>query len=244
MSNFTIYPAIDMRGGKCVRLIQGDYNQETVYGDSPFDMAKSFADQGAGWIHMVDLDGAKEGVRINDSYVIKAASELGARIQIGGGIRTERDIAHYLDNGVERVILGSTAVSDPDFTKDMIRKYGSHIAIGIDAKDGKVATHGWLQTSGTLAIDLGKLLADAGAETFIVTDIATDGMLSGPNVKGILAMAEATGKNVIASGGISSLEDLIFLKEYEAQGIEGAIIGKALYTNRFTVEEALEKVRG
>ncbi|MFE4809738.1 1-(5-phosphoribosyl)-5-[(5-phosphoribosylamino)methylideneamino]imidazole-4-carboxamide isomerase [Peribacillus simplex] len=244
MSNFTIYPAIDMRGGKCVRLIQGDYNQETVYGDSPFDMAKSFADQGADWIHMVDLDGAKEGVRINDSYVIKAASKLGANIQIGGGIRTERDIAHYLDNGVERVILGSTAVSDPDFTKDMIRKYGSHIAIGIDAKDGKVATHGWLQTSGTLAIDLGKLLADAGAETFIVTDIATDGMLSGPNVKGILAMAEATGKNVIASGGISSLEDLVTLKEYEAQGIAGAIVGKAIYTNRFTVEEALEKVRG
>lgn len=244
MSNFTIYPAIDMRGGKCVRLIQGDYNQETVYGDSPFDMAKNFAEQGADWIHMVDLDGAKEGVRINDSYVIKAAKELRARIQIGGGIRTERDIAHYLDNGVERVILGSTAVSDPDFTKDMIRKYGRHIAIGIDAKDGMVATHGWLQTSGTLAIDLGKILADAGAETFIVTDIATDGMLSGPNVKGILAMAEATGKNVIASGGISSLEDLITLKEYEAQGIAGAIIGKALYTNRFTVEEALEKVRG
>ncbi|WP_375090678.1 1-(5-phosphoribosyl)-5-[(5-phosphoribosylamino)methylideneamino]imidazole-4-carboxamide isomerase [Peribacillus sp. RS7] len=244
MSNFTIYPAIDMRGGKCVRLIQGDYNQETVYGDSPFDMAKNFAEQGADWIHMVDLDGAKEGVRINDSYVIKAAKELGARIQIGGGIRTERDVAHYLENGVERVILGSTAVSEPDFTKDMIRKYGRHIAIGIDAKDGMVATHGWLQTSGTLAIDLGKILADAGAETFIVTDIATDGMLSGPNVKGILAMAEATGKTVIASGGISSLEDLITLKEYEAQGIAGAIIGKALYTNRFTVEEALEKVRG
>jgi phosphoribosylformimino-5-aminoimidazole carboxamide ribotide isomerase len=244
MSNFTIYPAIDMRGGKCVRLIQGDYNQETVYGDSPFDMAKSFADQGADWIHMVDLDGAKEGVRINDSYVIKAAKELGARVQIGGGIRTEQDIAHYLDNGVERVILGSTAVSDPAFTKEMIMKYGKHVAIGIDAKDGKVATHGWLQTSETLAIDLGKLLADAGAETFIVTDIATDGMLSGPNVNGIVAMAKATGKNVIASGGISSLDDLITLKEYEAQGVAGAIIGKAIYTNRFTVKEAVEKVRG
>ena len=244
MSNFTIYPAIDMRGGKCVRLIQGDYNQETIYGDSPFDMAKSFADQGAQWIHMVDLDGAKEGVRINDSYVIKAAKELGANIQIGGGIRTEKDIAHYLDNGVERVILGSTAVSDPDFTKEMIRKYGRHIAIGIDAKDGKVATHGWLQTSEVLATDLGKLLADAGAETFIVTDIATDGMLSGPNVNGIVAMAKATGKEVIASGGISSLDDLVTLKEYEAQGVAGAIIGKALYTNRFTVKEAVEKVRG
>lgn len=199
----------------------------------PFDMAKSFADQGADWIHMVDLDGAKEGVRINDSYVIKAASELGARIQIGGGIRTERDIAHYLDNGVERVILGSTAVSDPDFTKDMIRKYGSHIAIGIDAKDGRVATHGWLQTSGTLAIDLGKLLADAGAEIFIVTDIATDGMLSGPNVKGILAMAEATGKKVIASGALVPWKTLspsknMKLKELQGQSLARRFIRIAL----------------
>jgi phosphoribosylformimino-5-aminoimidazole carboxamide ribotide isomerase len=244
MTNFTIYPAIDMRGGKCVRLIQGDYNQETVYGDSPFDMAKNFADQGAEWIHMVDLDGAKAGSRVNDSFVIQAAKNLSAHIQIGGGIRTETDIAHYLDNGVERVILGSTAVSNPDFTKEMIRKYGKHIAIGIDAKDGKVATHGWLQTSETEAIELGKALADAGAEVFIVTDIATDGMLSGPNINGIVAMAKATGKSVIASGGISGLEDLEALKKYEAEGVSGAIIGKALYTNRFTVKEALAKGRG
>src|SRR6476620_11488307 len=162
MSEFKIYPAIDMRGGKCVRLIQGDYNQETVYGDSPFDMAKSFADQGTEWIHMVDLDGAKEGNRVNDAFVIKAAKELGAKIQIGGGIRTEADIANYLENGVARVILGSVAVSDPAFTKEMLRKYGSQIAIGIDAKDGRVATHGWLQTSETLAIELGKALANAG----------------------------------------------------------------------------------
>ncbi|MFJ5623418.1 1-(5-phosphoribosyl)-5-[(5-phosphoribosylamino)methylideneamino]imidazole-4-carboxamide isomerase [Peribacillus loiseleuriae] len=243
MSNFTIYPAIDMRGGNCVRLIQGDYNQETVYGDSPFDMAKSFANQGAEWIHMVDLDGAKAGGRINDSYVIQAAKELGANIQIGGGIRTEADVVHYLERGVERVILGSAAVSDPGFTKTMLGKYGKHIAIGIDAKDGKVATHGWLQTSETTAIELGKALADEGAEVFIVTDIATDGMLSGPNVEGIVAMAEATGKGVIASGGISSLKDLITLKEYQNQGVIGAIVGKAIYTNRFTVKEALEKVR-
>lgn len=244
MSEFKIYPAIDMRGGKCVRLIQGDYNQETVYGDSPFDMAKSFADQGTEWIHMVDLDGAKEGNRVNDAFVIQAAKELGAKIQIGGGIRTEADIANYLENGVARVILGSVAVSNPTFTKEMLRKYGSQIAIGIDAKDGRVATHGWLQTSETLAVELGKALADAGAETFIVTDIATDGMLSGPNVKGVVAMAEATGKGVIASGGISSLEDLVTLQQYHTNGIIGAIIGKAIYTNRFTVKEALEKVRG
>ena len=193
---------------------------------------------------MVDLDGAKEGNRVNDAFVIQAAKELGAKIQIGGGIRTEADIANYLENGVERVILGSVAVSDPAFTKEMLRKYGSQIAIGIDAKDGRVATHGWLQTSETLAIELGKALADAGAETFIVTDIATDGMLSGPNVKGVVAMAEATGKGVIASGGISSLEDLVTLQNYETSGIIGAIVGKAIYTNRFTVKEALEKVRG
>lgn len=244
MSNLTIYPAIDMRGGKCVRLVQGDYNQETVYGDSPFDMAKSFADQGAEWIHMVDLDGAKEGQRVNDTYVIQAAKELSANIQIGGGIRTETDVVHYLENGITRVILGSVAVSDPSFTKEMIKKYGSRIAIGIDAKDGKVATHGWLQTSETDAYELGKAVADAGAETFIVTDIATDGMLSGPNIQGVVRMAEETGRNVIASGGISSLEDLTALKAVQSHGIIGAIVGKALYTNRFTVKEALERVRG
>ncbi|MDQ0220026.1 1-(5-phosphoribosyl)-5-[(5-phosphoribosylamino)methylideneamino]imidazole-4-carboxamide isomerase [Peribacillus cavernae] len=244
MSNFTIYPAIDMLGGKCVRLIQGDYNQETVYGDSPFDMAKSFADQGAEWIHMVDLDGARTGERINGKYVTQAAKELSANIQIGGGIRTEADVVHYLENGVSRVILGSVVVSDPNFTKEMIRKYGSHIAIGIDAKDGKAATHGWLQTSGTDAYELGKAVADAGAEVFIVTDIATDGMLSGPNIEGVVRMAEETGRDVIASGGVSSLEDIHSLKANQAHGIVGTIVGKALYSNRFTVKEALEKVRG
>ena len=203
-ANFTIYPAIDMRGGKCVRLIQGDYNQETVYGDSPFDMAKSFADQGAEWIHMVDLDGAKEGERVNDSYVIQAAKELGAKIQIGGGIRTEADVAHYLENGVERVILGSAAVSDPAFTKEMLSKYGNHIAIGIDAKDGKVATHGWLQTSETIAIEFGKALADAGRKCLSLQILPRMACFRVLMWKVIVAMAEATGKGVIASGGISS----------------------------------------
>jgi phosphoribosylformimino-5-aminoimidazole carboxamide ribotide isomerase len=245
MTNFTIYPAIDMLGGKCVRLVQGDYNQETVYDDSPFDMAKKFVDQGAEWIHMVDLDGAKAGGRINDAYVIQAAKELSANIQIGGGIRTEKDVAYYLENGVSRVILGSVAVSDPAFTKEMIRKYGGkQIAIGIDAKDGKAATHGWLQTSETDAYELGKAVADAGADVFIVTDIATDGMLSGPNIDGVVRMAEATGREVIASGGVSALEDLDALKSVQAHGIIGAIVGKALYSDRFTVKEALEKVRG
>ncbi|MGG3912605.1 1-(5-phosphoribosyl)-5-[(5-phosphoribosylamino)methylideneamino]imidazole-4-carboxamide isomerase [Rossellomorea vietnamensis] len=241
--SFTIYPAIDMRGGKCVRLVQGDYNQETVYGDSPFDMAKKFEGEGAEWIHMVDLDGAKEGSRINDEFVIAVAEKLDAKVQIGGGIRSKEDIEHYLNRGVDRVIIGSIAVSNTELVKEWLREYGDKIAIGLDAKDGYVATHGWLETSALKAVDLGKELAEAGAETFIFTDIATDGMLSGPNVEAVVDLAEQTGKSVIASGGISSLEDLRTLKEYESRGVSGAICGKSLYTGKFTVSEAVNEVR-
>lgn len=238
---FTIYPAIDMRGGKCVRLLQGDYDKETIYADSPFGMASQFAAEGAEWIHMVDLDGAKDGKRVNNNFVIEAAKKLPkVKIQIGGGIRTEADIVHYLDNKIDRVIIGSIAVSNSEFAIEMIKKYGSHIAIGIDAKNGYVATHGWLETSAVKAMELGKRFADAGAETFIFTDIATDGMLSGPNIAAVSEMAEVTGKNVIASGGVSSLTDLKALAK--AQTISGVIIGKALYEKRFTLKEALKEV--
>ncbi|MGG1676424.1 1-(5-phosphoribosyl)-5-[(5-phosphoribosylamino)methylideneamino]imidazole-4-carboxamide isomerase [Neobacillus sp. NRS-1170] len=239
--SITIYPAIDMRGGNCVRLLQGDYGKETIYGDSPFDMAQRFAAEGAEWIHMVDLDGAKDGKRVNDRFVIEAAQNLNkVKIQIGGGIRSEGDILHYLENGVDRVIIGSIAVSNPEFAIDMIKKYGAKIAVGIDAKNGYVATHGWIDTSELKAVDLGKRFADAGAETFIFTDIATDGTLKGPNIAAVCEMAEVTGKNVIASGGVSSLADLKALSE--ENGIGGAIVGKALYENRFTLKEALEEV--
>jgi len=240
--SFIVYPAIDMRGGKCVRLLQGDYGKETVYGDSPFDMAKSFAESGAEWIHMVDLDGARDGKRVNDTYVIKAAQELKANVQIGGGIRSEADIVHYLENGVSRVIIGSIAVSNPEFAEEMVRKYPGKIAIGIDAKNGYVATHGWISTSELKAVDLGKRFADAGAESFIFTDIATDGMLSGPNLAAIQAMAEETGKSVIASGGVSQLADLLALKELQSVGVSGSIVGKAIYEGRFSVSEALKAV--
>lgn len=240
--SITIYPAIDMRGGKCVRLLQGDYSKETVYGDSPFEMAQQFASEGAEWIHMVDLDGAKDGKRVNDRFVIQAAKELGVKIQIGGGIRSEEDILHYLENGIERVIIGSIAVSDPEFAIEMIRKYGRKIAVGIDAKNGYVATHGWLDTSEVKAVELGKRFADAGAETFIFTDIATDGTLSGPNLAAVCEMAEVTGKSVIASGGVSQLEDLSAIKAAASKGVSGAIVGKAIYENRFTLAEALKEV--
>lgn len=238
--SFTIYPAIDMRGGKCVRLLQGDYDKETIYGDSPFEMAKKFAEEGAEWIHMVDLDGAKDGKRVNDQFVIQAARELDVKVQIGGGIRTEDDINHYLENGVTRVIIGSIAVSNPDFAEEMVKKYGSKIAIGLDAKNGMVATHGWLNTSEVTAIDLGKRFAEAGAETFIFTDIATDGTLAGPNLEATRQLALETGKSVIASGGVSSLDDLKALKEFNGDGISGAIVGKAIYEGRFSVKSALE----
>ncbi|WLD92922.1 1-(5-phosphoribosyl)-5-[(5-phosphoribosylamino)methylideneamino]imidazole-4-carboxamide isomerase [Alkalihalobacillus sp. AL-G] len=241
---FDLYPAIDMRGGKCVRLYQGDYDQETVYGDSPFEMAQRFAGEGAKWIHMVDLDGAKSAGKVNDKYVLQVAAELGMKVQVGGGIRSERDIRYYLENGVDRVILGSIAVNRPDFTKQMLQTYGDRIAIGLDARDGYVATEGWLNTSEVSAIDLARELVDAGAKTLIFTDISRDGTLTGPNLSAITEIAAETGAEVIASGGVSSLEDVGKLAESRDVGIIGAIVGKALYTKQFTLREALEKVTG
>jgi phosphoribosylformimino-5-aminoimidazole carboxamide ribotide isomerase len=179
---------------------------------------------------------------VNDTFVIQAAKELNVNVQIGGGIRTEEDIVHYLENNVTRVIIGSIAISNPDFAIEMVKKYGNKIAIGLDAKNGYVATHGWLNTSEVKAVEVGKRFADAGAETFIFTDIATDGMLSGPNIAAVREMAAQTGKNVIASGGVSSLADLSALKEYDSEGVSGAIVGKAIYEGRFTVAEGLKEV--
>jgi len=240
MSDFTLYPAIDMRNGKCVRLVQGDYDQETIYGDSPLDMARLFANEGAKWIHLVDLDGAKAGKRVNHEHVLAIASSLDVNVQIGGGIRTEEDVAFYLNNGVSRVILGSSAVSNPIFVKKMLAQYGEKIAIGIDARNGFVSTEGWLETSEVKAEELGKELAKEGAEVFIFTDIQMDGMLSGPNVESTVRLAEATGKQVIASGGVSAVGDLQKLSAQKQTGVSGAIIGKALYTKQFTLAEAFE----
>ncbi|UYO35254.1 1-(5-phosphoribosyl)-5-[(5-phosphoribosylamino)methylideneamino]imidazole-4-carboxamide isomerase [Bacillus zhangzhouensis] len=240
MSEFTLYPAIDMRNGKCVRLVQGDYDQETIYGDSPLDMAAQFAKDGATWIHLVDLDGAKAGKRVNHEHVLAIASSLDVKVQIGGGIRTEEDVAFYLSSGVNRVILGSSAVSNPAFVKKMLAQYGEKIAIGIDARNGFVSTEGWLETSKVKAEELGRELAKEGAEVFIFTDIQMDGMLSGPNVESTVRLAEATGKQVIASGGVSAVADLQKLSAQKQSGVSGAIIGKALYTKQFTLAEAFE----
>lgn len=234
-----IYPAIDIRGGRCVRLLKGDYAQETVYGDSPLAMARQFANDGATWLHMVDLDGAKAGEPVNDDHVLQIKQALDVHIEIGGGIRSEQAVCDYLDAGVDRVILGSSAIADPDFVKRMLAMYGERIVIGIDARDGYVAVDGWLKTSEVTATDLALELIKAGAAAFIFTDISKDGTLAGPNIAAIQQLAEVTQKEVIASGGVSTLEDL---RALQSAGVPGAIIGRALYTGAFTVADALKVV--
>jgi len=241
--SFTIYPAIDIRGGKCVRLFQGDYAQETVYGESPLDVAKQWEEQGASWIHLVDLDGAKEGKPINLDLIRSIAKEVKIPVQVGGGIRTESDIADYVEGGVARVILGTAAIENRPFTEKVLGLYGKQIAIGLDCRGGYVATRGWLTTTDVKAVDLAKELIELGAETFIYTDISRDGTLSGPNVEEIVGLARATGKQAIASGGVSVVEDLIALSKYSAEGVGGAIVGKALYTGAIQLADAIARIQ-
>ncbi|UUZ82733.1 1-(5-phosphoribosyl)-5-[(5-phosphoribosylamino)methylideneamino]imidazole-4-carboxamide isomerase [Paenibacillus sp. P26] len=238
MSSFIIYPAIDIRGGKCVRLIQGDYNQETVYNENPLEVAKAWEAQGAKWIHLVDLDGAKAGHPVNNKLIGDIAKSVSVPVQVGGGIRTEADVDHLLSLGVSRIILGTAAIEDREFVNKVLQKHGDKVAIGIDARNGYVATRGWLETSEVKAEDLAKELAAQGAKTFIFTDISRDGMMGGPNVEAIVHLAKVSGQTVIASGGVSQYTDLQKLAEHACEGVGGAIVGKALYTGSIQLEEA------
>lgn len=240
MEKFQVYPAIDVRGGKCVRLFQGDYAQETVYADSPAAMAESFVEAGAEWIHIVDLDGARDGQRINSAPILEAAKQ-GARVQVGGGIRSREDAAYYLDNGVTRVIIGSLAIREPELTAGLIEEFGAdRIVIGIDAKNGMAATEGWLETSERPASEVAEFFASKGARHFIYTDISTDGTLMGPNIEANRELVAREDVQVIVSGGIGSLDDIRRVKRAAADSaISGIIVGKALYEKRFTLEEAL-----
>lgn len=244
MSSFIIYPAIDIRDGKCVRLIQGDYNQETVYNDSPLHVAKSWEQQGGSFIHLVDLDGAKAGHPVNDAIIGAIAKEVSVPVQVGGGIRTLDDVKRLLDLGVSRLIIGTAAIEDRAFTEAVLGTYGDKVAIGIDARNGYVATRGWLDTSEVKAEELAKELAAKGAETFIFTDISRDGMMQGPNVEAILALAASSGRTVIASGGVTVLDDLLNLSLHAHEGVGGAIVGKALYTGNIDLAEAVKAVKG
>lgn len=235
---FIIYPAIDIRGGKCVRLIQGDYNQETIYNENPLEVALAWQAQGADWIHLVDLDGAKAGYPVNVELINEIVSNTSAPVQVGGGLRSLRDVEKLLDLGVSRVIIGTAAIEDRPFVQQVLKDYPDQVAIGIDARNGFVATRGWLTTSEVKAETLAIQLAELGAKTFVFTDISRDGMMAGPNIQAIVALAKASGQQVIASGGVSKYEDIHRLATHFNDGISGAIVGKALYTGDILLEEA------
>lgn len=233
-----LYPAIDLRDGKVVRLLQGDYDQQTTYGDDPVAVALSFADAGARWIHVVDLDAARSGSPVNRPVVAAIAAELGGRasVQTGGGVRTVGDAQLLADAGVARVVMGSAAVADPTLVEAASKVVP--VAVGLDHRNGEVAVHGWTEGSGVQLSDALGWFPTAAA--FVITDIARDGMLTGPDVDGLAAAARATTIPVIASGGVSSLADVAALRE--VPGVAGVITGKALYEGRFTVAEALQEL--
>ncbi|TQS76491.1 1-(5-phosphoribosyl)-5-[(5-phosphoribosylamino)methylideneamino]imidazole-4-carboxamide isomerase [Ornithinibacillus gellani] len=232
-----LFPAIDIRDGKCVRLIQGDYSQEKIYGDSPVDMARKWESLGAEALHLVDLDGARTGNSLNENMVIDIASTLNIPVQVGGGIRTIQQIETYLNAGVARVILGTAAIKNEALLKQAVAAYGEKIAVSIDARNGLVATDGWTETSNMKALELIQKLEKLDIKTIVYTDILKDGMLSGPNIKELAAIQAATNIQVIASGGVTTITDIAQLRNLE---MYGAIIGKALYDGTLKFESILE----
>jgi phosphoribosylformimino-5-aminoimidazole carboxamide ribotide isomerase len=237
-----IFPAIDLLGGRCVRLYQGDYDQAQTYGEDPVAVARDWEAQGATWLHLVDLDGAKAGQPVNHGVIAEITKALKIPVQVGGGLRDRDSVARLLDLGVRRAILGTIAVKNPELVSGLCQSYPGQIVVGIDARDGLVATEGWLEGSTVQATDLAANMADRGASAIIYTDIQRDGTLQGPNLAGLRTMAEAISIPVIASGGVSSITDLLSLLALEPIGISGAIVGKALYTGHISLKEALRAV--
>ena len=235
-----IFPAIDIRGGKCVRLLKGDFAQETVFSDDPAAMARKWQQQGAQFLHLVDLDGALAGKSQNLATVRAILSVVTIPVELGGGIRTMANIDEVLALGVRRVILGSVAVHNPDLVKAACAKYGNRVVVGIDAKDGIVAVDGWGVSGNVQVGSLAKAMAEAGVRTIIYTDIARDGTLEGVNVEATARLARESGVQIVASGGVKSVEDIRALKPYEKNGIEGVIVGKSIYMGTLDLQEAIE----
>jgi phosphoribosylformimino-5-aminoimidazole carboxamide ribotide isomerase len=232
-----LFPAIDLKDGKCVRLKQGDFSNVKVYSEDPLKVAKQFEQEGATFLHVVDLDGARTGNGTNKETIKKIIQETNLSVQVGGGIRTIESIDEWIQCGVERVILGTIALESEEFVKEAVKLYAEKIAVGVDAKDSKVATHGWEKLSSVDSLVFCKNLMKLGVKTIIYTDISKDGMLSGPNIEVYKKLIDLEGANIIASGGIGSLQDL---KELVKMGAYGVITGKALYEGKFSVEEALQ----
>jgi phosphoribosylformimino-5-aminoimidazole carboxamide ribotide isomerase len=235
-----ILPAIDLRGGQCVRLRQGDYSQETVFGDDPAAMARRWVEQGAAFLHIVDLDGAKEGRPINGASVQQIVEASGVPCQLGGGLRSEEDISLALGWGVTRVVLGTRALRDPAWFEGVCRRFPGQVVAGIDAKNGKVATDGWLQVADTSALELARRCAAWPIAAIVYTDIGRDGMLQGPNLDALAEMASAVTVPVIASGGVTTVDDV---KRLAQRRLSGCIIGRALYEGRIDLNEAIQAAR-
>ena len=235
-----ILPAIDLKDQMCVRLVKGDYATAHKVAEDAVETAKKFLDAGAELIHMVDLDGAKDGTHPNYPVVRRVIEETGASVELGGGIRTMEDIARVLELGVKRVIIGSAAVKNPPLVKEACEKYGDKIAVGIDALSGPVRTEGWLNDSGLDYIEFANLMESYGVKTIIFTDIDKDGMLSGPNFEQLQALRDAVSCGIVASGGVSTLEDIARLRDMK---IDEAIAGKAVYTGQLDVRAAIETAK-
>ena len=235
-----IFPAIDMRQGRCVRLLQGRAEQETVYFEDPVAVALRWEAEGAAWLHLVDLDGAMSEGAGNRAIAKGIFAALRIPVQFGGGLRTMKDLEEILGAGAARVVVGTAAVQHPEFLAEALQRFGERIVVGIDARDGRVATHGWNQVGSLEAVAFAQTLARTGVLRVVYTDISKDGMLVGPNLEATKRLAADSRLKVVASGGVASLDDLRSLCGLEEFGIEGAIVGKALYERRFTLKEAIE----
>ena len=236
-----LFPAIDLIGGCAVRLVKGDYAQKTVYSDNPAEVAKSFAAAGAKYLHVVDLEGAKDGGTPNLETIQNIVENGGLLVEVGGGIRSEEVIQKYLDAGVFRVILGTAAVQNPAFLEEMVQKYGEKIAVGVDIKDGMVAIKGWTEVSAESCFDFCEKLQKIGVKTIICTDISKDGLLSGTNLELYKELSEKFSVDIVASGGVTTLDDV---KKLAEMGMYGAILSKALYTGNIDLKAAVELTKG
>ena len=232
-----IFPAIDIKNGTCVRLYQGEMSTAEQVANSALEAAGAFKAAGASWVHMVDLDGAVEGVRKNTGIFLEVVQESGLKVEVGGGIRTMADIAFYLENGISRVILGSIALRDALLVRQAVAEFGGQIAGGIDARDGMVAAEGWVETSAVSDVELAKRMEDAGVQCLICTDIARDGMLSGPNLGQLTRIQRAVKCDIVASGGVTNLSDIAALRDC---GLYGAICGRSIYKGTLSLREAIQ----
>jgi phosphoribosylformimino-5-aminoimidazole carboxamide ribotide isomerase len=243
LASVILFPAIDLKGGRCVRLVRGDMEQATVYSDDPAAQAAVFADQGFAWLHVVDLDGAFAGRPVNARAVEAILAGVTIPVQLGGGIRDLATVERWLERGVSRIVIGTAAVRDSDFVREAARRHPGRIAVGVDARGGRVAVDGWATTSRMTALELGRRFEDAGVAAIVYTDVARDGVLTGLNVPMTLALARAVAIPVIASGGLASMADIERLLEPDCAVLAGAISGRALYDGRIDPRAALALIR-